>query len=97
MFIEMFFISSIMLLCRSCSVGEIIVFFNAAMLSPNTLILLKEHGINKHLIYFKARYSAYSSPWKLCLSLTYSRFLDQGMNTFLSFNCSTEWYTQCHL
>ena len=43
----MFFISSLKLLCRSSSVSELIALFNTAMLSPNLLMLLKEHGVNK--------------------------------------------------
>ena len=60
MFIEMFFISSLKLLCRSCSVSELIALFNAAMLSPNMLMLLKEHGVNKN---FNTRGSTSTSPW----------------------------------
>ena len=56
----MFFISSLKLLCRSCSVSELIALFNAAMLSPNMLMLLKEHGVNKN---FNTRGSTSTSPW----------------------------------
>ena len=47
MFIEMLFISPLKLWCRSCSVSELIALFNAAMLSPNMVMLLKEHGWNQ--------------------------------------------------
>ena len=61
--LEILFISSIMLLCRSCSVGEMIAF-KAVVLPLNMWMLLKGCGVDKDLIYFKARNSA--SPCKFC-------------------------------
>lgn len=59
---EMYFISSIMLWCRSCFVGEMIAFF-AAVQSLNMWTLLKDHRVERDLIYFMPRSSVSTSPW----------------------------------
>ena len=49
--LEMYFISSIRLLCKSCCVGEMMAFI-AAILSLDMWTLLKDHGVGRDLMYF---------------------------------------------